>query len=278
MQNTIKTLIEITGIGLHSGKISKIHLIPAQENTGIVFQSECESIKINANFSNIICTNMSTKLAYKHFSVNVVEHLMAALWCAKIDNLIIKIYGTEIPILDGSAIEFVQLIHNAGIVQQTQPRKTLKIIKEVKICIDDKYLILSPNEHSEISIDMTINFAHEKIGLQNIIYDDYDINFITEFAPARTFGFVKELQYLQNQGLALGASINNCIGIDDVNVLNELRFSNEFVRHKVLDCIGDFFLSGYRLNCTIQAYKSGHHLHNLALNSLFNDSSAYLIV
>jgi UDP-3-O-[3-hydroxymyristoyl] N-acetylglucosamine deacetylase len=269
MQTTIKQSTAISGIGLHSGGAVTITLKPTDPDRGIVFTTS-NGRAIEARFDNVQSTNMSTKLSSEEFTVDLVEHLMAALWGCNIDNLIIEIDSYEVPIMSGNAKSFVDEIMKVGIITQNIPKKTLQIKETIEVREDDKYVIIMPNT-SGLVIDMTIDFDHPLIGRQQFIFDSLKTSFIDEIAPARTFGFMKDLEYLHKNGLGLGASLDNCIGLTEDSIANKdgLLFPDEFVRHKILDCIGDLFLSGYYLNCHITAYKTGHKLNNLALQKLF---------
>ena len=272
MQNTVYKEVVIIGIGLHSGRKVTMKLLPAPENSGIVFRNGYGEIK--AKFDNVYSTNMSTKLSNGQTNIDLVEHLMAGLWGANIDNLIVELDNIEVPILDGSARVFIDEINKVGIKSQNAPRKTLKVTEEIKVCEEDKYVAISPNDNGLI-IDMTIDFDHKLIGRQRLIFDSSKESFLDEIAPARTFGFINDLDNLNKSGLALGASLENCIGLTDDGIANGegLLFPNEFVRHKILDCIGDLFLSGYYLSARVTAYKSGHRLNNIALRKLFESNS-----
>lgn len=269
MQNTIANSIEISGLGIHSGKTVKMILMPAVENSGIVFQSP-NGESVQAKFENVHCTNMSTKLSAGSFSVDVVEHLMAALWGSGIDNVRIELDGNEVPVLDGSAIEFMRLIKKAGLKQLAAKRNVFEVTQTITASEGDKYITISPNENG-LTIDMCIEFEHQAIGKQQIIFEGRD--FEQQFAPARTFGFMQDLDFLHRNGLGLGASLDNCVAVDVDGIANPegLRFTDEFVRHKVLDCLGDLFLSGHYLQCHVKAYKTGHKLNNLALRQLFGE-------
>lgn len=278
MQNTISTPITISGTGLHSGKKVTMKLLPAKENSGIIFKS-IDGREIQAKFDNVHSTNMSTKLSNEQFTVDLVEHLMAGIWGCNIDNLIIEIDGNEVPIMTGNSKGFIDEINKFGIQCQNVPKKILRVIETIEVQEEDKNVIISPNDKGLI-IDMTIDFEHLAIGKQRFIFDSLKQSFIEEIASARTFGFIKDLDYLQSNGLALGASLDNCIGLTEDGIANddELLFKDEFVRHKILDCIGDLFLSGYYLDCRVTAYKTGHKLNNLALKKLFESSDDYEIV
>lgn len=278
MQNTIAKAASVSGIGIHSGKKVTAHLMPAAVDSGIVFKTS-DGNSIEAKFDNVTSTNMSTKLSNGVVEVDVVEHLMAALWGSHIDNLIINLNSSEVPILDGSSIEWIRQIREAGITQQNSKRKILRVKKSVGISDGDKYVEISPNEKDGISIDLSIHFEHPAIGMQQVSFDSSQNSFNELFASARTFGFMKELDYLHSNGLALGASLDNCIGLDESSVINPegLRFNDEFVRHKVLDCVGDLFLSGYQLSCKVRAHKTGHKLNNMVLRKMFEDPQNYVI-
>ncbi len=279
MQRTIGRKAQVSGIGIHSGKPVTTNLLPADINNGIAFKAADGSI-IKANFDNVYTTNMSTKIANNNCSIDVVEHLMAALWCTGIDNLIVEVDNVELPIGDGSSTDWVREIKSAGILDQSEKRKILRVEKTLEIREEDKYIIISPNDNPGIIIDVSIDFAHPTIGQQSIIFDSNKDCFEDEFAPARTFGFVQDLEYLHSQGLGLGASSDNCVGVDhEDGIINPegLRFKDEFVRHKVLDCIGDLFLSGYYLNCRVKGYKTGHKMNNMIITKLFQDTSNYCL-
>ncbi len=279
MQNTIKESVEISGIGIHSGKKVIIKLLPRDENSGIIFRSNDGSKEVQAKFDSVSSTNMSTKLSNGQLTVDLVEHLMAAIWGANIDNLVVELDSEEVPILDGSAKPFLDAINSIGTQSQISPRKILKVTEIIEVQEDDKYIRISPNENGLI-IDMTIDFSHKLINYQKFIFCSNEQVFADLIAPARTFGFVKDLEYFHNSGLALGASLENCIGLTENGIANSenLRFLDEFVRHKILDCIGDLFLAGYYLNCRVTAYKSGHRMNNLALRELFKDEKNYEII
>jgi UDP-3-O-[3-hydroxymyristoyl] N-acetylglucosamine deacetylase len=223
---------------------------------------------------------MSTKLANNNCSIDVVEHLMAALWSTNIDNLIIEVDNIEIPICDGSAIDWIREIKSAGILQQSEKRKVLRVEKTLEVREEDKYVIISPNTNPGIIIDLSIDFENKVIGKQRITFDSNKDSFEEGFGSARTFGFVKDLEYLHSKGLGLGASLDNCIGVSEDGIANPegLRFKDECVRHKVLDCIGDLFLSGYYMNCKVEAYKTGHKMNNMILQKLFEEKSNYLVI
>ncbi len=281
-QQTIGRETQLYGIGIHSGKNVNMSLLPAEVDTGVVFVVHDNEIK--ATFDNVSSTNMSTTLTNNHCKIDVVEHFMAALWGTGIDNIVVVLNANELPIFDGSAYPFVNTIMSSGIIKQSSARKILHVKQEVAVTEGDKYIKLIPHKNvckcNNITIDMTIDFAHPTIGRQHMLYDSKSNSFIDEISNARTFGFISDLEMLHKNGLGLGASLGNCIAIDENGLMNEegLRFNDEFVRHKILDCIGDLFLSGYNISCDVIGYKTGHKLNNLALHKLFADPNNYIIV
>ncbi len=286
LQKTLANSLKISGIGVHSGENSIITLHPAEVNHGIVFiRSDIDSsnsIPVSGTYDNVIGTNMCTILGTSETNiVATVEHLIAALWSCHIDNCLIEVNSSEVPIMDGSSYEFIKKIQQVKKIEQNQFREYLKVIKPVKLEINDKFVELLPlDDGNGISVQMKIDFSHKCIGIQEIIFDEQVDSFEKEISKARTFGFIKDIDALQLKGLAKGASLSNAIGLTEDKIMNEegLRYHDEFVRHKVLDCIGDMYLSGYRMICKINAYKSGHDMHNKVLKKLFSDNTSYIKV
>lgn len=278
-QRTLRRNAVIQGIGLHSGKLIRCIIRPAENNHGIVFlRSDIRPhVRIRADISKVVRTEMSTTLGSQGEVVATVEHLMAALWGMGIDNALVEINGSEVPILDGSSIEFAQAIADAGISELGAPRKILRLKKRLDIRHDDKWIIGEPA--SSLSIQGSIQFRHPAIGDQAYRFNQQK-NFLDELAGARTFGFVREVEFLHKKGLALGASLENAIVLDDETVLNPegLRYKNEFVRHKVLDAIGDLALLGVSLEASIEVHKSGHALHAAFVRKLLEDPANYEII
>jgi len=275
-QKSIKKPVEVVGIGLHKGVPVKLRLEPLGENSGIVIYRSDKAVSIPLKPEFVVDTKMATVLGNKGAVVSTIEHLMSAIYAFGIDNLRIVLDSDEVPIMDGSAISFVMMIKEAGIEELSEPKKFLKITKEVKIEDGEKFAVLKPSE--KIKFDFEINFNHPVIGNQKYSFNFSTHKFIEEIARARTFGFLKEVQYLRSIGLALGGSLENAIVLDDKGILNEtLRFPDEFVRHKILDAIGDMSLLGFNFIGEYEAYASGHHLNHLLTLKVFEEN-AYEIV
>jgi len=261
-QRTIKKPVEVIGIGLHKGVPVKLRLEPMAEDSGIVFYRADKGVSIPLKPEYVVDTKMATVIGNQGVVVSTIEHLMSAVYAFGIDNLRIVVDNDEVPIMDGSAISFVMMLKEAGIAEQNAPKKFMKITKEVKIEDGKKFAVLKPS--GDIKFDFEINFDHPVIGNQKYTFKFSTKNYIEEIAKARTFGFLKEVQYLRSIGLALGGSLENAIVLDDKGILNDsLRFPDEFVRHKILDAIGDMSLLGKNFIGSYEAYASGHHLNHL---------------
>ncbi len=277
-QKTIRQAVSISGIGLHSGKRVTLTLHPARANTGIRFLRTDlpESREIQANVRNVHSTTLATTLSSGDVKISTVEHLMSALWVMGIDNVLCSLDGGEIPILDGSAAPFAQLIRKAGLKPQRSARRFLVALKTIEIRVGDKWAILRPSR--EFRIRYTIDFPHPVIGKQSFEFNS-NTNFLEEIAPCRTFGFLKDVERMQAMGLALGGSLQNAVVLDDVKALNPegLRFQDEFVRHKVLDAIGDLSLVGYPILADIELHRAGHELQTRLVQELLEQPGAYSI-
>ena len=284
MQRTISTEIECYGTGLHSGDKVMVKFLPAEAGTGIVFhyidRIENKSIHIAASFDNVTSTTLCTSISSKcgKYTVATIEHLMAALWGCSIDNIIIEVDAAEIPIMDGSSAEFVELFESIGFKEQSASKKYLEILKPIKVEEGDAYAELVPGNN--FAIDMEIEFAHKLIAKQNFSFSQLSNSFKLDISTARTFGFIKDVAYLKRMGLARGGSLDNAVVLDDEGVMNDegLRFEDEFVRHKVLDSIGDLYLAGYNILGKFLGRKSGHKLNNFLLRKLFDDKDAWRVV
>ncbi|WP_419235339.1 UDP-3-O-acyl-N-acetylglucosamine deacetylase [Rickettsia endosymbiont of Nabis limbatus] len=281
-QVTLSKPVSCYGIGVHSGKRTQLTIEPTEENTGIIFvrtDISSENNYIEAKYFNVSDTLLSTTISNSNkIQVSTIEHIMAALWGCGIDNAIIKIDGPEVPIMDGSSKPFVFMIECAGKKLQNAPKKYLKILKEVTAAHKDCELICRPSDH--MKIDLTIDFNSKAIGRQSLVFSKQE-SFNDNIADARTFGFTKDVDYLQSKGLALGASFENAIGIDDQDkVLNPdgLRYQDEFVRHKLLDLFGDLYTSGNNIISSINGYKTSHALNNELLQRIFSDSTSHKFV
>ncbi|MGE3478161.1 MAG: UDP-3-O-acyl-N-acetylglucosamine deacetylase [Dongiaceae bacterium] len=275
-QKTLRGVVRCAGVGLHSGQHIHLTLHPAPIDHGIIFYRTdvaAEKSKIPALWPNVIDTTLCTVIGNEHgVTIGTVEHLLAALAGAGIDNARIEIDGAEVPIMDGSSQPFVFLTECAGASEQAAPRRFIKVLREIKITDKDKTAILSPADH--LTITCQIDFANLAVQRQSYSFTLRAGAFKTEIARARTFGFMKEVERLRAHGLALGGSMDNAIVIGEDRILNQggLRFTDEFARHKVLDCLGDIALAGYPILGNITTYKGGHALNNQLLHALFADS------
>lgn len=262
-QSTIRKTVHCSGIGLHSGKQIKLTLNPAGANSGIRFvRSDITGKNFVPAFMNrVVDTTMATTISEGQTSVATTEHLLAAINGLSIDNIIIEVDGPEVPIMDGSSAPFVDLLLEAGIRQQKSYRRLVKITQEISFREGDKYISIYPYDGFKVTAE--INFDHDSIKRQVYSVSVTPHKFITEISRARTFGFVADVEKLQKNGLALGASLQNAVGMDQNGVLNKegLRYVNEFVRHKIVDIIGDMTLLGCPVLGHIVAYKSGHGQH-----------------
>ena len=277
-QQTISKPILIKGIGLHSGITVSMKLLPEEADFGIKFyRTDLDSNNVvEALWSNVSNTKLSTTISNKFgVSVSTIEHLMSALSGLHIDNIKIEIDGPEVPIMDGSSRDFVNLIELTPSKNLNKKRKILKVKKNIKVRNDDSSAELKPN--NQFSIDFEIDFPSEVISRQSCQLQLVNGNYKSDIASARTFGFEKDVDMLRSNGLALGGSLDNAVVIGDNKILNEegLRFKDEFVRHKILDSIGDLYLAGAPIQAYFLGNKSGHYLNNLLLKSLFSDESNY---
>lgn len=265
-QRTLKSAVSCTGTGLHSGKEVSLTLKPAPPDTGIVFirKDLPDPVSIRVEMKAVSASTFATTLENRGVSVATVEHLLAALSGLAVDNVIVEVDAPEVPIMDGSAAPFVSLIREAGVVEQNQPRKYIVVLKTLRIADDGRWIELSPARNLKISC--RVDFEHPLISNQFYEVSIPGKTFEDEISPARTFGFLSDVAELRSRGYALGGSLQNAIVVDDCGVLNEegLRFPDEFVRHKILDLIGDFALLGHPIMCHVTAHKSGHAMtHNL---------------
>ncbi len=275
-QRTIQKPVEVVGIGLHKGVPVKLRLEPLEDNEGIVFYRSDKSVTIPLKPENVVDTKMATVIGQEDVVISTIEHLLSAVYAFGIDNLRIIVDNDEVPILDGSANSFVMMIKEAGLKELEENKKFLRITKEVEIKDNDKFAKLSPCR--DILFDFEIFFKHPLIGREKFRFEFSTQNYMEQIARARTFGFLKEVQYLRSIGLALGGSLENAIVLDDNGILNEnLRYPDEFVRHKILDAIGDMSLLGYNFIGEYKAFASGHHLNHLLTLKVFEEN-AYEIV
>lgn len=278
-QRTIKSLVKTTGVGLHSGAKVTLVLRPAAENSGIVFHRvDCDPVvDLPASPFAVGDTRLASCLERAGARLSTVEHLMSALAGLGIDNLHVDVDAEEIPILDGSAAPFVFLLQSAGIVEQAAAKRFLRVKKPVEVRDGDKWARLEPYEG--FRLEFSIHFNHPAIDRsgRHVVVDFADQSYIRDIARARTFGFTQDIEALQSQGLALGGSLDNAIVMDEYRVLNAegLRLPDEFVRHKILDAVGDLYLAGAPLLALFRAHKSGHALNNKLLRALLADATAW---
>jgi UDP-3-O-[3-hydroxymyristoyl] N-acetylglucosamine deacetylase len=278
-QRTIKNSIRATGIGLHTGEKSCLTLRPAEPDVGIIFRriDLDQPLEIKASSGNVGDTQLATSLAQGPVRISTVEHLLSALAGLGIDNAYVDVNAAEIPIMDGSASPFVFLIQCAGIAEQVVPKRFIRVKRPVAVHEGDKWARFDPYEGFQIGF--TIEFRHPVFGgrHQRANIDFSTVAFVKEVSRARTFGFIKDIQHLRERRLALGGNLHNAVVMDDYQVLNEdgLRYSDEFVKHKILDAIGDLYLLGCGLIGSFTAYKSGHDLNNRLLRTLLADRSSW---
>ncbi|MCX7944130.1 MAG: UDP-3-O-acyl-N-acetylglucosamine deacetylase [Deltaproteobacteria bacterium] len=275
-QSTIKLPITFDGVGLHSGVKNKIKITPAPANTGIIFKFKNDTI--TARYSNSCDSILSSALSNGRSKLYTVEHLLASLYALKIDNVMIESEENEIPILDGSAILFAKEIVSSGIRFLDAPKRMMIIKKEVSFKINDSYAIVRPAD--SFLIKYTIDFKSRLIGKQSHFININPKSFIEEIAPARTFCEYRDVERLQSLGLIKGGNLDNAIVVDDTRLLNDkpLRFINEFVRHKILDAIGDISLLGYDVLGEFEFYKAGHNINRRFVGNILSDKSNYEIV
>jgi UDP-3-O-[3-hydroxymyristoyl] N-acetylglucosamine deacetylase len=281
-QRTLKNAIRATGVGLHTGQKIYLTLLPAPVDAGIVFRRVDLNppVEIEAKAENVGDTTLSTSLVKGDVKVSTVEHLLSAMAGLGIDNAIVEVSAAEVPIMDGSAGPFVFLIQSAGIQEQAAAKKFIRIKKAVTVQDGDKVASFLPFEGFKVSF--SIEFDHPVFHGRSLStsVDFSSTSFVKEVSRARTFGFMHEIEYLRSKGLAKGGSVDNAIVVDDYRILNEdgLRYEDEFVKHKVLDAIGDLYLLGNSLIGEFRAHKSGHALNNKSLRQLISQKDAWEVV
>ena len=278
-QRTLKNAIRATGVGLHTGEKVYLTLRPGAPDTGIIFRRVDlpEPIDIKACPQNVGDTQLSTTLVKDGVRISTVEHLLSAFAGLGIDNAYVDVSAPEVPIMDGSAGPFVFLIQSAGIEEQNAAKKFIRIKRSVYVEDGDKWARFDPFDGFKVGF--TIDFEHPvfKSRSQSAMVDFSTTSFVKEVSRARTFGFMRDLEYLRERRLALGGSLDNAVVVDDYRILNEdgLRYDDEFVKHKILDAIGDLYLLGHSLIGMFKGYKSGHGLNNCLLRALLQDRSAW---
>lgn len=276
-QTTIARRVETVGIGLHKGEPIRLVLEPLDANMGIVFHRIDLGVSFKAEPANVVNTQMATVVGNDKGFVSTIEHLLSAINSYGIDNIRILLDANEIPVMDGSAISFCMLLDEAGVRQLDAGKKVILVRREVEVVEGNKFVRTMPSRNPKF--DYTIKFNHPVIGEQRYVFEFSKSGFIKEIARARTFGFLKDLQKLQAQNLALGASLDNAVAIDDNRILNPegLRFENEFVRHKILDAIGDLSLLGAPLMGDYVAFAGSHDLNHKLTLAILADEKNYEI-
>ena len=280
-QKTLTKIISFTGIGLHSGKSAKVKLFPADENHGIVFKRTDldKNNLIKANFANVTSARLCTTLENNHGAkVSTVEHLLAALYIIGIDNALIEIDNEEVPIMDGSSKDFIDILEKIDLVNQSKKRKYLKISDKIELIDNDRKISIEPNNTS-LEVDFQLNYENKIIGKQKNKIDFQKDN-LDEVCSSRTFCLFEDIEKIKKSGLAKGGSLNNAVVVDKDKVLNEggLRNKKEFVNHKILDLAGDFLLSGYGIIGKVSCYQGGHELTNLFLRKIFNTKESFKLI
>ncbi|MBI3047865.1 MAG: UDP-3-O-acyl-N-acetylglucosamine deacetylase [Acidobacteria bacterium] len=277
-QRTLRRSISCAGIGLHSGNKVTLSLKPAQANSGIRFRrSDLGGLEVPATVRHVGGINHATGLMRDAVTVDTVEHLLAAFVSLGVDNAIVELNSPEVPIMDGSAAPFVYLIHEAGVKPLAAHRRYLKVLRPVSLSRGDKRIALYPSDH--LKVTYSIAFDHPLLRHQSRAIRITEESFVEEIAPARTFGFLEDVEMMRQQGLALGGSLENAVVIGNTGVLNNaLRFEDEFVRHKILDVIGDMALVGHPIIGHLIAHRGGHALHTAFAAQVLEDAEAWTLV
>ncbi|MFK4753230.1 UDP-3-O-acyl-N-acetylglucosamine deacetylase [Oceanobacter antarcticus] len=281
-QRTLKNTIRASGVGLHSGEKVYLTLKPAPVNTGIVFRrTDLDPVvDIPAHALNVGETTLSTTLVRDHAKVDTVEHLLSAMAGLGIDNAVVEVSAREVPIMDGSSGPFVFLLQSAGLMEQGAPKRFIRIKRRIEVKERDKTAAFLPYDGFKVSFEIDFDHPVLKQSVQKASLDFSSTSYVKEVSRARTFGFTKDLEYMRAKNLALGGSVKNAIVVDDYRVLNEdgLRYEDEFVKHKILDAVGDLYLLGHSLIGEYIGYKSGHGLNNRLLRELLAHEDAWEFV
>lgn len=277
-QTTIKTAVEGVGIGLHKGEPIKIILEPLGSNSGIVFYRKDLGVSYKAEPKNVVNTQMATVIGGQEGYVSTIEHLLSAISGYGIDNIRIVLDANEVPVMDGSAISYCMMLDEAGIQELDEDKKVIVIKRKVEVSKNGKFAMVEPSKNPKFNF--TIKFNHPIIGEQSYSFEFSKKNYVENIARARTFGFLKDVQMLRAQNLALGGSLDNAVVIDDNKILNPegLRFENEFVRHKILDAIGDLSLMGAPLMGDYTSFAGSHELNHELTKAILSDEKNYEII
>jgi UDP-3-O-[3-hydroxymyristoyl] N-acetylglucosamine deacetylase len=281
-QRTLRTRIGATGVGLHSGSRISMTLLPAPADTGIIFRRTDldPPVDIPALAMHVGDTRLGTVLTAGNARISTIEHLMSAFAGLGVDNVIVELDAAEVPIMDGSADPFVFLLQSAGLVEQDSPKKFVRILKSIEVRDGDKWARFDPHEGFRVNFQIDFDHPLMRGGLASASMDFSSTAYLKEVARARTFGFMRDIETLRRHNLALGGSLDNAIVLDDDGVLNEegLRYRDEFVKHKILDAIGDLYLIGHGIIGEFSGYKSGHGLNNQLLRELLSRRDAWELV
>ena len=277
-QTTIKKSVELIGIGLHKGSPVKLRLEPLESNSGILFYRSDVDVSIPLIPQNVVDTKMATVIGKDGHIISTIEHLLSAVYAYGIDNLRVVVDADEVPVMDGSSASYCMLLDEAEVVQLDIPKKIMRIKKDIEIREGEKYVKLSPSP--DLQYDFTIKFAHPVIQKQEFVLKFTKESYKKEISRARTFGFLHEVQYLRSKGLALGGSLENAIVLDEKKILNPegLRFEDEFVRHKILDAIGDMSLIGMNFIGNYEALAGSHDLNHKLTLALLADTENYEVI
>ena len=279
-QRTIKKMVKARGVGIHSGKLVNLTLIPAEADHGVVFKRlDAGGRQVHAHSAFVNEVVLSTGLESQGVKISTIEHLMSALSALGIDNLLVELDSFEVPIMDGSSAPFIFLVQSAGIQEQDAPKRFIVVKDIVRVENGTSWAQVSP--HSGFMVTLEIDFEHKKIkeSGQKLTIDFAEQSYLKEISRARTFGFERDVEMLQKQNLALGASTVNAIALSDDDILNEdgMRFHNEFVKHKILDIVGDLYLLGGNLIGHYEGYKTGHMLNDQLLSAILSQPKAFTI-
>jgi UDP-3-O-[3-hydroxymyristoyl] N-acetylglucosamine deacetylase len=276
-QRTLRRPISCVGIGLHSGNKVTLSLKPAAPDHGIRFRrTDMGNFEVPATVNNLAGIQLATGLSRDQVSVETVEHLLSALVSLGVDNVIVELNSPEVPIMDGSAAPFVYLIQEAGIKKQAKDRKFLKIVRPIALSRGDKRIAIYPSDHFKVTY--SVSYDHPLLRHQSRTLRITEETFIEDIAPARTFTFLKDVEMLRQNGLALGGSLENAVVLGETGVLNALRFEDEFVRHKILDAVGDLGLVGYPVIGHLVAHRAGHALHTEFASKILEETSAWRLI
>ena len=277
-QTTITKPVELVGIGLHKGSPVKLRLEPLDSNSGIIFYRSDVDVSIPLKPENVVDTKMATVIGKDGYVISTIEHMLSAVYAYGIDNLRIIVDADEVPVMDGSSASFCMLLDEAGLKELDIPKKIMRIKKDIEVVEGEKYVKLSPAP--DLQYDFTIKFPHPVINKQEYVLKFTKESYKKEISRARTFGFLHEVQYLRSKGLALGGSLENAIVLDDKKILNPegLRFTDEFVRHKILDAIGDMSLIGMNFIGNYEALAGSHDLNHKLTLELLKDPENYEVV